>query len=73
MSKYKTFKVICDECAADITYTHYSSHYNICVVVLSHNATISRGEGCTDIIKPPPEEEKDFCDLECLKKWVEKL
>lgn len=65
----KTTTVKCDWCAQDITSTSNCEDYRLALVVESKH----RESGIvTDMeIDPPINKNAHFCDVPCLKKWLD--
>lgn len=72
----KEIKIICDCCANDLTYT---SNYEDYYLVLSSSHKLpwfaQKGERSGAVtcmlIEPPIKENRYFCGLECLNKWMQ--
>jgi hypothetical protein len=68
-----TYQVKCDHCDKDITYSlghSYDSMVSIRYVKKQHHKGNIYTSFSTD--KDPAENNKDFCDIECLKRFINK-
>lgn len=66
----KLTSTTCDNCETVIGSTNYSSEYYL---TLSNSAKPYAGGAVYAMaINPPIDSEKHFCNLNCLKLWIEK-
>lgn len=72
--RMKSRQVICDACGEDLTYTGNCEDYYLVVTSASKQPWYLRdglrGGAVTSMaIRPPVEQERDFCGLACLDLW----
>jgi hypothetical protein len=63
-------QITCDGCGQDLTTTSNSVDYRL---ALRNEVIPNRGRAVTDIhISPSLEKDAHFCDLICLRRWLER-
>lgn len=67
-----TTQILCDACGEDLTYTGNSMDYNLLLASQS-KAHYPGSYVVTDMAIPNPmPKAKHFCDLRCLKAWLDR-
>lgn len=66
----KKIQIICDGCEGDITYTKNAIDYRLTLCSESISISPEVSHAIMTMINPSIKENKYFCDLFCLKRWL---
>lgn len=64
----KTVTITCDRCGRDLTSTGAMPAFRLCLTA-EHVPSMTK-VGYLALIYPPIKEDKHFCGLHCLGKWI---